>query len=222
MRAREALRAPKRNPVDLQATAVTVWQDVEPEFCMSAGLDMWKAAGALGLNVRKEKNEGFAGGMEHAIRIGLEHGEPDYVLCYNNDVEFDHESLRELILELRRTRALCAAPVTTFTKCLDQISESPRDRSPIFAGMVPAIVWLVPWNVCRHFKAFYGCHLFQEGLGRAWGEDDLAAYRLRKMMPKPFAIVPRAFVRHEGSVTSNTVPEQERMQSLQKHKDLMR
>ncbi len=87
---------------------------------------------------------------------------------------------------------------------------------------MPAIVWLIPWIMLGPPIELFG-GLFDEGLGRAWWEDNLTAKLWQKQFgPEPFLIAPTSWMHHVGSVTSNMIPESERAEAGRRYEARVR
>jgi hypothetical protein len=152
------------------------------------------------------KNVGFAFGMNQAISSGVEAGgNPDFVLCFNNDLEFPKAGwLRAL------TDIAAKAPDQVLVPGTDRaaIRVQPRaiNKQSFPVAEASAYCWLIPFKWCQFLKKTYGFWLFDEDFAPAYGEDNWTAFLLSKQFgPKPFRYVPRSFVRHLRARTSSIV-----------------
>lgn len=159
------------------------------------------------------KNEGFAKGMNRAFREAPLKGQ--LTLCINNDIEApDRSWLRELLNEIEFRRILC--PTTNFTGVNEQRADKATQNKAFNHPAAPAVCWLMPQVITGILGQHLGVGtIFPEDLGgRAWGEDTYVAGFLRDVLdPKPFRIVPRAWIRHLGERTSRRIPVKERMKA---------
>lgn len=149
------------------------------------------------------KNEGFAAGMNASIEEGVDFfGAPDYVLCFNNDLEFPHRNWLQVLLDAA-TPSFITVPATDKTALHKQPGPLPR---PSFrTEEASAYCWLVPFAWCEHLKQRHGWWLFDPAFF-AYGEDNWTAFLLSKAFgPKIFRMVPRSFVRHLRHQTSRHV-----------------
>lgn len=161
--------------------------------------------------------EGFAKGMNEAL-CGLikQLGDwPEWILCINDDLHPDQECLVQLWKH--RSEELVTCPTTDITSCSEQYATGPKFESPRRAAFVPAICWLIPAHMAQYAMGFLMAPvvtrkwLFDESLGRAWFEDNIAARIWQKRFgPQPFLVAPMAWAHHEGSRTSNLIPQEER------------
>lgn len=155
------------------------------------------------------KNIGFAAGMNAAIKEGrqlyCEDG-PDYVLCFNNDLEFPDPNWLRRLIEIAEEhpgkQVLVPATDSTATKkqskALNHPSHSMDEAS--------AYCWLVPFAWCKWLHLQHGFWLFSEDFAPAYGEDNWTAYLFNKQFgPKAFRYVPRSFVKHLRARTARTV-----------------
>lgn len=181
-------------PVDVELKTSVVLQDCPHEI--------WEHVSYLTF---LPKNKGFAAGMNRAIEEGLRHfGDPDIVLCFNNDLEFpDRLWLRRLIDIAEQAPSCVTVPATDRTALYKQAG--PENRPSFTAQEASAYCWLVPWAWCKHLKETYGWWLFDPEFF-AFGEDNKTAFLLSKAFgPKVFRMVPRAFVRHLRHQTTGVV-----------------
>ena len=151
------------------------------------------------------KNLGFAGGMNRAIEEGLRYFKaPDYILCFNNDLEFPNKGwLRHLVdIAEQTTQVLCPAT----DSAAHRTQSGPEEKPSFSVENNSAYCWLVPMKWCRFLKATYGFWLFDEDFAPAYGEDDWTAFLLAKHFgPKHMRYVPRSFVKHLRARTARTV-----------------
>jgi len=157
------------------------------------------------------KNHGFAWGMNEAIQDGVtEFGRPDYVLCFNNDLEFPDPNWLQLLLEAARSDRI-TVPVTDKTALHKQARAV--DKPSFDVQEASAYCWLVPFEWCLFLKQFYGWWLFDPEFF-AFGEDNKTAWLLSKAYgPKVFRMVPRSFVKHLRHQTSDVVKPDRRKSS---------
>lgn len=173
--------------------------------------------------VRRAKNQGFAVGMNSALFHGALDGNPDAVLCINNDVEFPVEMwLNELVENLSHDRVI--VPTTSYTAAKEQERSAYEDAEPFDHGDTPAVCWLMSWPVCVKLFTYTGSYrLFREDFGMAWGEDSYSAAVFRRVLhSKPFLIVPRAFIHHLGARTSSKIPASARMAAVAKSREAVK
>lgn len=158
------------------------------------------------------KNEGFAFGMNLAIEAAKQ--KPDFVLCFNNDLEFPRKDwLKHLvdIAEARQDRII--VPATDRTALHKQAG--PSSQPSFDTQEASAYCWLVPWAWCEHLKRKQGWWLFDPDFF-AYGEDNWTAFLLSKTFGRDiFRMVPRSFVRHLRHQTSSSVkPDRRRSNRL--------
>ena len=186
-------------------------RDSEPEddvvqmSCVWQGTDRkvkdWQA-----LHSYRPKNVGFAYGMNLAIDLGVKYyGEPDWVLCFNSDLEYPHEGwLENLMVIARKSSNRILVPSTDSTAIRVQPHAIDKPSFPV--EEMSAYCWLVPFKWCQFLKQRYGFWLFDEDFAPAYGEDNWTAYLFAKEFgAKPFRYVPRSFVKHLRARTSRTV-----------------
>lgn len=148
-------------------------------------------------------NKGFAHGMNTAIREGLlDSGDPDYVLCFNNDLVFTRKNWLKVLLG-RATQYRVTLPGTDRTALHKQ--SGPVDKAPFDVQEASAYCWLVPFAWCKFLKKTYGWWLFDPQFF-AFAEDNKTAFLLSKRFgTKAFRIVPRSFVHHMRHQTTSVV-----------------
>jgi len=164
------------------------------------------------LHTNHAKNVGFAFGMNFAIDHGTSYfGEPDYVLCFNNDLEFPEAAwLEELVKEAHPTR-ICV-PTTDRTSL--HAKPGPIASPPAKVQEMGAYCWLIPFAWCKWLKETYGFWLFSEEFAPAYGEDNLTSFLLsKKHGPKIFRLVFRSWVKHLRGKTSSVVKHDRRKSS---------
>jgi len=159
----------------------------------------------------------------------------DWILVLNDDVEpadRDTDWLWELWRHRQgEDRIVC--PTTDFTSAPEQYAPRAMFAPPRSARFVPAIAWLMPAPLVNRVSVFYQqrrskgwleVNLFHPDLGRAWGEDNLTAAVIRELTGNqlPFLVAPMSWIHHQGSVSSNLIPEEERRASLEKARQLAR
>ncbi len=169
-------------------------------------------------------NRGFAIGMNGALSQGAMTQSPMAVLCINNDVTFPRDDWLLKLLEEGHLDDRIAVPTTDYTGQKAQERQGFEDKDPFELEDTPAICWLLPWAACKVLFERSGgpFKLFREDLGMAWGEDTYAAAVLRKRwQPKPFRVVPRAFIHHHGARTSHKIPPGKKMDSVRKARALI-
>jgi hypothetical protein len=139
---------------------------------------------------------------------------PQWLLCINDDLHPDEAFARELWEHRHKNLVTC--PAVDYTSCPEQAATGPLFESPRRVAFVPAICWLMPAEFVQTVTRTLGDvggrqQLFDESLGRAWYEDNMTARIWQKFHdPLPFLIAPTAWARHEGSRTSNLIPQSER------------
>lgn len=197
---------------------------------VSETMGMFGDQGPLKLATRKiPHNLGFSVGMNLALKEGLQGWEqgrhPYAVLCINNDVEFPSRSWLKSLLEEGKLDDHVAVPTTNYTGQKKQERGGWKDEDAFDLEDTPAVCWMLPWGACgvlSEHAGGEGMQLFREDLGRGWGEDNYAAASLRKhWRPKPFRVVPRAFIYHHGALTSGQIPARTRMESVAKARRLI-
>lgn len=124
------------------------------------------------------------------------------VLLLNNDLQFpDTNWLRELLRERDGKHVL--SPCTDVTATAEAVSNGARNVEPIMHREVSAFCWLVPVAHVHALRKKFGFNLFHQDFSN-YGSDDVTAACLRSIVgPKPFKIVPRAWVRHLKAQTAN-------------------
>lgn len=171
-----------------------------------------------------KKNEGFAIGMNKSLGRGLLREDPyDYYLCFNNDIDFTQNPnwLKELLLHADDQHVM--VPTTNYTACKEQRAKGPSSKFAFEHTDTPAVLWMFPRRILQLMLEAQDGKLFREDLGRAWGEDTYASAMLRKLVgPKPFLIVPMAWVHHHGERTSSKIPVGERMAAVKKARELIK
>lgn len=150
------------------------------------------------------RNEGFGPAVNMVINLDVFDAplRPyDYVLVLNNDLEFpDPQWLAELILAADGEHVI--TPCTDRTATLGATAKSAVDKPSFFLREVSAFCWMVPIKVIKAVKKSYYFPLFPPEFPN-YGSDDAASAILRKLLgPKPFKVVPRAWVRHLKAKTS--------------------
>ncbi len=162
------------------------------------------------------ENKGFAAGMN----LALENGDKDYpdwtaLLCINNDIFMPHKGwFSEMLMAYDKARIIC--PMTNFTGVNEQRSKAPQNKPYFDHVTTPAVCWLIPREVVKVIQAdLKKGRLFPDDLGgRAWGEDVYVAALVRtKVAPRPFRIVPKAWIHHIGGQTSEKIPAGERLKA---------
>ena len=106
-------------------------------------------------------NVGFAYGMNRAIEAGfIERKEFDYVLCFNNDLQFPNKGwLRKLVdIAEQTTQVLCPAT----DSAAHRTQTGPEDKPSYPVDNNSAYAWLVPFKWCKFLKDTYGCIVYQE------------------------------------------------------------
>lgn len=143
-----------------------------------------------------DENVGFGKAVNKTIEIAIACGDQfTDVLVMNNDLEFPNEDWLRQLIEARDGKRV-VSPMTDKTAAKSARSKGPINKSPFQAAHVSAFCWLVPRSVISMFRGRYRYPLFDPDFF-AYGEDDLAAAIMRKWIaPKPFTVVPRAWVRH--------------------------
>ena len=152
------------------------------------------------------RNIGFAYGMNLAIENGLEDGfEPDYVLCFNNDLQFPNKDWLAKLVEIADVafdQVLCPAT----DSAAHRIQSGPEDKPSYPVENNSAYAWLIPFKFCQFLMANHGFWLFSEDFRPAYGEDDWTAFLIAKEFgPKAMRYVPRSFVKHLRGRTARTV-----------------
>ena len=140
------------------------------------------------------ENVGFGNAVNLAIRDFMNKDVTD-VLVLNNDLEFPYpEWLAECCKERDGKRII--SPLTDRTATAAAKASGPRNQDPVLASQVSAFCWLVPRSVIELLRKKFGFPLFDPDFF-AYGEDDYTSAILRKHVdPRPFKVVPRAWVRH--------------------------
>lgn len=166
-------------------------------------------------------NKGFARGMNAALFAGAFDEKFDAVLCINNDVEPPEGGrwLDRLLRELWFNPDKVIVPTTNYTGVKEQERQLPTTEEPFDLPETPAVCWLLSWHVCeRVFARSKPLQLFREDFGPAWGEDTYASALLRKVLddPKPFRVVPEAWIKHIGAVTSSHVKPSVKMEAVRR------
>ncbi len=156
------------------------------------------------------ENVGFAFGMNRAVDAG-QASEPDYVLCFNNDLEFPNEDwLGRLIREAKPDR-ICV-PATD--KSAIRTQEGPIPAPAEHIQEMSAYCWLIPFAWCQWLKEKHGFWLFDEEFEPCYGEDNWTAYLLAKKFGKTiFCYVRRSWVKHLKGRTSQSVTHNRRKTS---------
>ena len=151
-----------------------------------------------------KKNEGFARGMNRAVEFGLRFaGNPDFVLCLNNDLSFPDELwLSKLLKESSKDRV--CSPVT------DKTSRHPhacaKDVEAIDVWDLAAYCWLIPMEWIAAIRKEHGFGLFSPEFGLGGCEDNWTAMLFRMMYgPDIFRLVPRAWIKHKWHRTMGVV-----------------
>lgn len=144
------------------------------------------------------RNEGFGPAVNLVINLDVFDAPLrayDHVLVLNNDLEFpDPQWLAELLLAADGEHVI--TPCTDRTATLEATATGPTDRRSFFHREVSAFCWLVPISAIKALKKHYWFPLFPPEFPN-YGSDDAASAFLRKLIgPKPFKVVPRAWVRH--------------------------
>lgn len=153
-------------------------------------------------------NIGFAFGMNAAIETGVNHyGEPDHVLCFNNDLQFPYKNwLGELTDIAGAILPFDQVLVPATDRTAIRIQPGPLDKASFPVQENSAYCWLVPFAWCQFLKETYGFWLFSEDFAPAYGEDNWTAFLLsKKFGSKAFRYVPRSFVKHLRGRTARTV-----------------
>ena len=155
------------------------------------------------------ENKGFAFGMNLAIDEGvLFGGEPDYVLCFNNDLRFPRLYWLEQLLKEARLNKICV-PATN--RAAIRIQKGPINGVPIDVPEMSAYCWLVPFKWCQWLKEHMGWWLFDPAF-YAYGEDNWTAFMLSKKYGRNvFRYVRRSFVDHCHGQTSKHVKPDRRL-----------
>jgi glycosyltransferase involved in cell wall biosynthesis len=157
------------------------------------------------------RNKGFAWGMNKAIQEGISiFGRPDYVLCFNNDLQFPDKDWLRILLRAAPAGRI-TVPATDMTAIYTQ--PKPLNKNPFDIQEMSAYCWLVPFEWCEFLKKTYGWWLFDTGFF-AFGEDNKTAWLLSKEFgPHVFRVVPRSWVRHLRHQTTSVVKHDRRESS---------
>lgn len=152
-----------------------------------------------------DSNIGFAKGFNAGIRYFLDDRDvPDYWLILNNDLEFPNKGwLRELVNERTIKQVIC--PTTDRTATSLAVSGEPLDKDPIHTESVSAYAWMVPESIRALIEEKEGFTFFDPDFD-SYGEDDWTSLLIQHHVgPKPFRIVPRAWVQHLKARTTAEV-----------------
>jgi hypothetical protein len=143
--------------------------------------------------------------MNLAIENGHRVFEPDWVLCFNNDLQFPFKNwLGELTDIAAFPFHQVLVPATDSAAV--RVQGGPRDKSSFPVQESSAYCWLAPFEWCRWLKETYGFWLFDEDFAPAYGEDNWTAFLLSKQFgANVFRYVPRSFVKHLRARTSRIV-----------------
>lgn len=155
----------------------------------------------------KLHNVGFAHGMNSAIRLGLPRmvAPPDFVLCFNNDLEFPKEGWLKCLTDIAEKEPnQILVPGTDSAAIRIQPRAINKPSFPV--ADASAYCWLIPFKWCQFLKKTYGFWLFDEDFAPAYGEDNWTAFLLSKEYgPLPFRHVPRSYVKHLRARTARTI-----------------
>jgi hypothetical protein len=161
------------------------------------------------------ENKGFAYGMNEALKNGAaDYPDYDAVLCINNDILMpDKLWFKHLLDAYSEDRIMC--PKTNFTGVDEQRSKKPENKPHFDHGTTPAVCWLIPRKIVSSIASHLKGRLFPDDLGgRAWGEDVyVSAFVRTKIAPRPFRIVPKAWIHHIGGQSSEKIPVPERLRA---------
>ena len=153
-----------------------------------------------------EKNISFAYGMNRAIELAVKcEVQPDYVLCFNNDLQFPNRGwLRKLVDVAEQLPNRVVVPATD--KAAIRVQPGPTSQLSEDVQEMSAYCWLIPFEWCKMLKERYGFWLFCEEFAPAYGEDNYTAFLLSKHYgPKVFRFVPRSWVKHLKGRTASSV-----------------
>ncbi len=157
------------------------------------------------------ENVGFGFGMNLAIDNGVRlDGEPDYVLCLNNDLEFPNKNWLKVLLKE-------VSPNYVFVPATDKaaivVQKGPMALHSIAMQEMSGYCWLVPFKWCQWLKKEHGFWLFSEEFG-SYGEDNWTAFLLSKQYGQlVFRYVRRSWVKHLRGRTAAVVKPNRRQSS---------
>ena len=161
-------------------------------------------------------NRGFAEGMNRAIENARLAGPFDFYRVVGIDIGQPADWLR-ILVERAVTSSFLGVwcPGTNYTKNRFQQFVGPSEAPDSDEVMCPAIAWLIPGQILKAVCKEYG-DLFPMNIGKAWGEDDLAAARIRHVtgQDRPFMVHPPSWIHHDGECTSRHIPEEDRFRSM--------
>jgi len=145
-------------------------------------------------HVNLTENVGFGKAINRAIELFFDKDTTD-VLVLNNDLEFTHPDWLAECMKVRDGKRIIS-PFTDNTATSVARSDGPLNGASRRCRQVSAFSWLVPRSAIEMLRKRFGFQLFDPDFF-AYGEDDLTAAILRKHVdPRPFIVVPRAWVRH--------------------------
>ena len=156
-----------------------------------------------------KENEGFARGMNRAIRMALVRcPDLDRVIICNNDCTFPQTNWLERLHSRCTHRDAVVMPLNDKcnTGAMVQFGPVPEGRL-ISLPFGPAVCWSVATNIVAAIRKFFGYELFDPDFQYGWAEDNYAAAVIRKItgIPHPFIVEERSWIHHQGSVTVNHV-----------------
>lgn len=156
------------------------------------------------------ENVGFAFGMNLAIDNGVRFGgDPHWVLCFNNDLEFPDPNWIGLLTAIAAARSdpkLYKILVPATDSAAIRVQARAQNKNSHDVQESSAYCWMVPFAWCQWLKKTYGFWLFDEDFAPAYGEDNWTAFLLSKQFGENvFRFIPRAFVKHLRARTSRIV-----------------